>query len=198
MLAALPLAPTRFPGQAAKIGTMILYFLRHANAGQPKLDPKKDEKRPLDKQGIEQCHDVGRALAALDVKVDVIISSPLVRALQTAEIVGNEIRQKNKIITDTALRPEASYVSFQELLRRYDDKKALMIVGHNPSQTEFLNKLLAGSESFHAIELKKCGVAKVEKEGHAAATLKWLMPPKVIHAIQKGSASNSRPKTDSK
>ena len=68
---------------------MILYFLRHANAGKPLANPKKDEKRALDKEGIEQCGTVGRALAALDVQVDAIISSPLKRAAQTASLVGN-------------------------------------------------------------------------------------------------------------
>jgi phosphohistidine phosphatase SixA len=68
---------------------MIVYFLRHANAGEPMANPKKDEKRALDKEGIGQCGTVGRALAALDVQVDAIISSPLKRAAQTASLVGN-------------------------------------------------------------------------------------------------------------
>ena len=46
---------------------MIIYFVRHASAGQHIMNPKKDEKRPLDKDGIEQCGFIGRALAALDV-----------------------------------------------------------------------------------------------------------------------------------
>src|SRR5262249_43712349 len=56
---------------------MIIYFLRHASAGQHLANPKKDEKRGLDKDGIEQCGYVGRALAALAVQVDVVISMPL-------------------------------------------------------------------------------------------------------------------------
>ena len=67
---------------------MQIFFLRHANAGEPKLNPAKDEKRPLDKLGIEQSHDVGRALAALDVTVDAVLSSPLRRATQTASVVS--------------------------------------------------------------------------------------------------------------
>ena len=84
---------------------MDIYFLRHANAGEPKLNPAKDEKRPIDKLGIEQSHDVGRALAALDVNPDVIISSPLRRATQTAAVVANELGHEDKVITDAALRP---------------------------------------------------------------------------------------------
>lgn len=83
---------------------MIIYFLRHANAGKPVLNPKKDEKRALDKEGIEQCGIVGRALAALEVQVDAMISSPLKRAAQTASLVGNELSYEGKIQFEDALR----------------------------------------------------------------------------------------------
>ena len=84
---------------------MIIYFLRHASAGERKKSTKKDERRPLDAQGIEQCGDVGRALAALDVAVDAVISSPLKRATQTAALVGNEIGYERQLFIDNALRP---------------------------------------------------------------------------------------------
>ena len=76
---------------------MVIYFLRHANAGQKHFsDPAKDEKRPIDKIGEEQSHDVGRALAAIGVTVNVIISSPLTRAMQTAAIVSQELGHEEK------------------------------------------------------------------------------------------------------
>jgi phosphohistidine phosphatase len=173
---------------------MDIYFLRHANAGEPKLNPAKDEKRPIDKLGIEQSHDVGRALAALDVNPGVIISSPLRRAAQTAAVVANELGYKEKVITDAALRPEATYEKFQDLLRRHSRRDAIMVVGHNPSMTIFLNQLLCGNGPL-AVELKKGGVAKVEKDGRKPGILKWSMTPKLVRAIQQASASSSRPKT---
>ncbi|MGH9530726.1 MAG: SixA phosphatase family protein, partial [Terriglobales bacterium] len=81
---------------------MIIYFLRHASAGERIANPKKDEKRALDKAGIEQCGYVGRALNALDVHVDVIISSPLKRAAQTASLVGNELSYEGKLQLEDA------------------------------------------------------------------------------------------------
>jgi phosphohistidine phosphatase len=174
---------------------MDIYFLRHANAGEPKVNPAKDEKRPLDKLGIEQSHDVGRALAVLDVNPDVIISSSLRRATQTAAVVASELGYEDKVILDAALRPEASYEKFRELLGRHSRRDAIMVVGHNPSMTLFLNQLLSGGNPLNAIELKKGGVAKVEKDGRKPAVLKWCMPPKVVRAIQQASASSSRPKT---
>src|SRR6185369_14720380 len=117
---------------------MILYFLRHANAGERLATPKKDEKRALDKDGIEQCGYVGRALAAMDVQVDTIISSPLKRSSQTAVLVGNEIGHEGKLVMDGALRPSASFSEFRKLLDKYAKLESVMVVGHNPNLSEFL------------------------------------------------------------
>jgi phosphohistidine phosphatase len=176
---------------------MDIYFLRHASANHynPAGD---DDKRPIDKTGEQQSHDVGRALAALVPKLDVIISSPLTRAMQTAEIVAGELGHNDKIVADGALRPEAGYEEFEALVARYGKKDAIMVVGHNPSMTEFLIRMLSGAESAEFIDFKKGAVAKVEKDGSQPAMLKWCMTPKVIRAIQKASASSSRPKTASK
>ena len=176
---------------------MDIYLLRHASANH--YDPaKEDDKRPIDKTGEQQSHDVGRALAALDLELDVIISSPLTRAMQTAEIVAAELGHKDKIVTDEALRPEASYEAFEDLLKRSGKKKAVLVVGHNPSMTEFLVQMLSGSGSGEFIDFKKGAVAKVEKDGSQRGVLKWCLTPKVIRAIQKASASSSRPKVFSK
>jgi phosphohistidine phosphatase len=183
--------------QLVQNSRMDIYLLRHASAGQ--YSPgANDDKRPIDKTGEQQSHDVGRALAALDPELDVIISSPLTRAMQTAEIVAGELGHKDKIIADDALRPEARYEEFEELLSRYGKKKAIMVVGHNPSMTEFLIRMLSGADAAGFIDLKKAAVAKVEKDGSQPAVLKWCLTPKIIRAIQKASASNSRLKTVSK
>lgn len=175
---------------------MEIYFLRHANAGESKLNRTKDEQRPLDKLGIEQCHIVGRALAGLKIAPDAIISSPLLRARQTAEIVASQTGHEDQVIIDDAMRPEASYEQFEELLARHKDKDAIMLVGHNPSQTEFLNRLLTGGQG-EPIDFKKAAVARVDVEPAKPAVLKWMIPPKAVKAIQ-ASAKSSRPKTVSK
>ena len=128
---------------------MIVYFLRHANAGQRLASPKKDEKRALDKEGIEQCGYVGRALAALDVQVDLIVSSPLKRSTQTAALVGNEIGHESKLQIDPALRPQAAFPEFRKLVDKYARLEAIMVVGHNPNLSEFLGRVIspAGCEA---------------------------------------------------
>lgn len=178
---------------------MVIYFLRHANAGTKHFsNPARDEKRPIDKVGEEQSHDVGRALAALGVTANVIISSPLTRAVQTAEIVAQELGHEEKLVIDDALRPEATFEQFKALLNRHKDKVAVMVVGHDPSMTEFVNRVLSGGGPLAAVEMKKGGVAKVEKELRRPAVLRWCMTPKVVQRIQRSSAKRSRPKTDLK
>src|SRR4029450_8988336 len=112
---------------------MILSFLRHANAGERVSNPKKDEKRALDKDGIEQCGYVGRALAAMEVQVDLMISSPLKRSSQTAVLVANEMGHEGKLLIDPALRPSASFTEFRKLLDKHAKLEAIMVVGHNPN-----------------------------------------------------------------
>jgi len=178
---------------------MVIYFLRHANAGQKHFsNPANDEKRSIDKVGEEQSHDVGRALAFIGATANVIISSPLTRAVQTAEIVAQEIGYEERLVLDDALRPEATFDQFKALINRHKDKAAIMVVGHDPSMTEFVNRVLSGGGPLAAVEMKKGGMAKVEKELRRPAVLRWLMTPKVVQRVQRSSARRSRPKTDLK
>ena len=170
---------------------MIVYFLRHASAGQHKSDPQKDEKRPLDKDGIDQCGQIGRALAALDVHVDAVISSPLKRATQTASLVGNEIAFEGKLTIDNALRPEANFNQFRDLLGRHAKLDAILVVGHNPSLSEFLSLLISGRSAESAVDLKKGAVARVEVD--KVSTLQWCLTPKLVRSIHESSANSSRP-----
>ena len=172
---------------------MLVYFLRHASAGQKKLKPAADEKRPLDKDGIEQCQYVGRALAALDVHVDLIVSSPLKRATQTASLVANELAYDNKIELSPALRPEATYPQFRDLLTKSSRHDAIMVVGHNPNLSEFFGRVIGGG-SRASLDLKKGAVARVEVD-HNRGTLNWCLTPKLIRTLYEASASSSRPKT---
>ena len=170
---------------------MIVYFLRHASAGESKSDPAKDAKRPLDADGIEQCRIVGHTLAALDTNVDVLISSPLKRATQTASLVGNELGYEGKMEIDGALRPEAKLDDFRKLLQRNAKHDAIMVVGHNPNLSEFLSVLISGGHSERAAELKKGAVARVEVKSRTA-TLEWLLTPKTVRGVYAGAAKQMR------
>jgi len=160
------------------------------------LNPKKDERRPLDEEGSLQARYVGHVLANLDVQVEHIISSPLKRALQTASLVANEMAFEAQIELDDALRPEAEYSDFQALLSRFRKAESSMIVGHNPNFTEFLVKTISAQGSAQ-VELKKGSVGKVEMQGRRG-TLHWLITPRIARTLQNSLKIRSRPKTSRK
>jgi len=163
------------------------------------MNPTLDAKRPLDKAGIEHCGLVGRALAALDAQVDVILSSPLKRATQTASLVGNEIGYDSKLVLSPALGPDADFESFRGLLEKHAaQEEAIMVVGHNPSLSRFLSLLLSGSATDQATDLKKGAVAKVEWEARKPARLNWCLTPALVRCIYETAAQSSRPKTSRK
>lgn len=175
---------------------MFVYFVRHASAGQHKADPAKDEKRPLDTDGIEQCNTVGRALAALDTHIDLILSSPLKRASQTASLVANELAYEEKIILTPALRPDATYAKFTALLDEHARHEAIMVVGHNPNLSEFLGRVLGGGGRA-GIDMKKGAVARVEVD-RRRGFLHWMFTPKIARTLHESANSKSRPKMERK
>ncbi|MBV9183115.1 MAG: phosphohistidine phosphatase SixA [Acidobacteria bacterium] len=176
---------------------MIIYFVRHASAGQHLPNPKRDDKRPLDSDGIDQCGIMGRALAAMNIQPDLILSSPLKRATQTASLIGNEIGYEGKLQLEPALRPESSFVEFRRMVEKYAKYEALMVVGHNPSITEFLARMVGKSGCEALIEFKKGAVARAETT-RQSATLNWFLTPKLARAIQAAAAEKSQPKTSRK
>jgi phosphohistidine phosphatase len=176
---------------------MIIYFLRHASAGEAFANPKKDEKRALDKEGIEQCGYVGRALAAIDAQVDCIISSPLKRATQTASLVGNEMGYEGKLQIETALRPAATFADFRRLLEKYASQESIMVVGHNPNLSQFLGTIISESGCEASVELKKAAVARVDMR-RTSGTLQWCLTPKALRALYTAAVESSRPKTSRK
>jgi phosphohistidine phosphatase len=176
---------------------MFLYFLRHASAGQSLISAKKDEKRGLDKDGIEQCGYIGRALAALGVQVEIIVSSPLKRATQTAALVGNEMGHEGKLVMENALRPQANFADFQKMLEKYSRLESVMVVGHNPNLGEFLGRVICEGGCEAVVELKKGAVAKVEMRRNSGS-LSWCITPRILRALHTAATESSRPKTSRK
>lgn len=160
---------------------MLVFFLRHANAGQRRSNPKVDEKRPLDREGIEQSRYIGRLLSAMEVHVDLIVSSPLKRATQTAALVGNEIGYEGKLVLDNAMKPGATFDQFEALLRTCARLEAIMVVGHNPNMARFLSLLVTKGANGSAIEMKKGSIARVDFTAKRT-TFNWMITPKIAKA----------------
>jgi len=178
---------------------MIIYFIRHASAGERFDNPVKDEKRALDDEGTLQCRYMGRALALMDVHPDVILSSPLKRAVQTASAIANELGYEGKIVQDAALRPETELEGFLESLRAHARAEVVIVVGHRPNIDEFISRIIgtpAGSRP--AVIMKKGAVARVDLEKRLRGELQWCITPKMVRVLHDSLSKSSRPKTSRK
>jgi len=175
---------------------MNLYLMRHASAGLRRGNALLDEKRALIKEGKEQCILMARVLSALDVQIDVIVSSPLKRALQTAQFVGTELGYDAKVEISPALGPGADFAAFQNLLAKYADREGVLAVGHNPNVFQFLGRLVSGNGGA-AIRMRKGSIARIDLDRHPPL-LQWLIDPRTARFIYLSVAKSSRPKTSRK
>lgn len=175
---------------------MILYLMRHADAGAFRGNPAVDAKRGLVKEGKEQCMLMARALSALKVQIDVVVSSPLKRALQTAQFVGTELGYDARVEVNQALAPNAGFAEFQALMVKYADREGILVVGHNPNFFQFLGRLITGNGGA-AIRMRKGSIARIDMDRHPPR-LQWLIDPRVARLIYASATKSSRPKTSRK
>ena len=175
---------------------MYLHLMRHANAGLQRGNPTLDAKRGLIKEGKEQCMLMARFLSAIGAQVDVIVSSPLKRALQTAQFVGTELGYESKVEISAALSPTAEYPAFQAMLAKYGSREGVLAVGHNPNLFQFLGKLITGNGGA-SIRMRKGSVARVNMD-QRPPRLQWLIDARTCRAIYASVGKSSRPKTSRK
>jgi len=175
---------------------MNLYVLRHASAGTRRENPLVDVKRPLDKEGKQQCILVGSYLNALKVQFDLIASSPLKRALQTASLVGTEVGYDTKIQVTEALAPGATVATFQQYLAPLAKYENVLIVGHNPNLEQFLGSLIV-SPGRASVRLRKGAIARVDLT-RRPGILNWLVDPRILRGVYTNVTKRSLRKTSRK
>jgi phosphohistidine phosphatase len=156
---------------------MKLYFLRHGQAGNRQDWQEDDSKRPLTVEGKKRMQREAAAIWRLDPSLDVIITSPLVRALQTAEIVAKARGSAVRLITDGRLAPGFGLEQLAAIVAEHRNAKGLMLVGHEPDFSETISQVTGGR-----IVMKKGALACMEVEDPSAleGPLVWLIPPKVL------------------
>jgi phosphohistidine phosphatase len=167
---------------------MLLYIVRHGIAID-REDPKcpSDPERYLTAEGIKRTRDVAKSVAALIEEAKLFVSSPYVRAMQTAEIFAEAVEfPKAKIEQSDCLLPGAEPSAF---LRELAHKKAVesaMCFGHAPQLDELIAAALGAKQD--VTEMKKAGVACIELQRvHAGAgKLLWLITPRVARKLAKG------------
>lgn len=150
---------------------MHLYFLRHGEADWPDWE-KSDDERPLTKHGKKEMHELGKFLRRIKAKPSLILTSPLPRAAQTAEIAAEHL--KTKCREEKLLAPGFGKRELEQLLEKFPDEN-LMIVGHEPDFSGALAAITGAS-----VKLSKAGVALVDLElDSGKGRLLWLFPPKL-------------------
>jgi phosphohistidine phosphatase len=164
---------------------MNLYILRHASAGTRRPNPAIDVKRPLDKEGKLQCLVIGSYLSTLRIQFDLVVSSPLKRALQTATLVGTEVAYDAGVKISEALSPDANLAAFQDLIHELQGHENVLLVGHNPNLPQFLAWLIlngAATPGRSAIRLRKGAVARVDL-ARRPGMLHWLVDPRILRGV---------------
>ena len=162
-----------------------LFLIRHGVAEERGDAWPDDAKRPLSEDGIERFQKSARGLARLDVWIDVVLTSPLVRARQTAEIVASAFDPRPSIVTIESLAPGGSYASLVADLEKHGRKTRIALVGHEPGIGE-LGARLIGSR--HSFEFKKGAVCRIDVDEIppvGPGDLRWFLTPKVMASIKK-------------
>ena len=163
-----------------------LYVIRHGVA-EPRGDAWPDDaERPLTADGAARLRRAGRNLASLGVAFDVILTSPLVRALQTAEILAATHANRPPIAVIDALSPGGAQAGVLTELEKHARKaRKIALVGHEPGIGELAGRLIGARRS---ITLKKGAVARIDVTALPSTEpgiLRWLLPPKLLRAIRK-------------
>lgn len=158
--------------------SVTLHLVRHAHAGDPDRWDGPDAARPLSRKGRGQAERLGAFLAAAGVRPDRIITSPKVRAVETAAIVGEALDLEP--VQDARLA-EGCGLSCLDAMVRDLDARAPMIVGHDPDLSLLLSVLTGARDQV----MRKGAIATIEIERpltRGAGTLRWLVPPELLPA----------------
>ena len=165
---------------------MRLYIVRHAIASPHGTPGVKDDDRALTEEGVQKMRAAGAGLRALDYVPEAILSSPLLRARQTAELLLEIFGKGIEFKATPSLAPSGSRQDLYREIALYDKKlKSLMLVGHQPSLGEIAGEIAWGSTD-HYVELRKGGTCAIDLEsvrGIPKGKLVSLLTPSILRKI---------------
>ena len=156
-----------------------LYLLRHGLAvphGTPDIE---DDARPLTREGERRVKKIARGLKRLNTKLVMIATSPLPRALTTAQIVAEVLGRLDLVEAFDELRPDRDAESIRTWLAERQESR-LMIVGHNPNLTNLMSLLTTGDAHLNYCELRKGGVAALTGDPRGLYKVDWIARPKLF------------------
>jgi phosphohistidine phosphatase len=162
-----------------------LYLVRHGVAEERGEAWPDDAKRPLTDEGMSRLRKVTRGLAELGVSLDAILTSPLVRARQTADILAAGLDPTPVVVTVDALAPGGAYAALVAELGKHARRTRVALVGHEPGIGELAARLIG---SRHPIEFKKGAVCRIDLDElppNGPGDLRWLLPPKILRRLRR-------------
>jgi|SRR5687768_4133786 phosphohistidine phosphatase len=165
--------------------TIELYLVRHAIAAERGPNYPDDRERPLTREGTARFKQVVEGLKDFNVKVDVVLTSPLVRASQTAELLVAGLAGKPRLEQLEALSPGGRMAQVLEAIAKYSKRaKHIALVGHEPDLGELAARLLRARGT---IAFKKGAVLCLELDGAmptGPGTLNWFLPPRALRKMR--------------
>jgi phosphohistidine phosphatase len=162
-----------------------LYLVRHAIAAERGEEWPDDTKRPLTETGVARFKEVVKGLAWLDVEIDEIFTSPLVRAKQTANLLAHGLANKAAVKTLDALAPGHPPRAVMSELARCARRRRIALVGHEPDLGELAAHLFGSARH---IPFKKGGICLIALQGLTSrrpGELVWFLPPKVLRRLPR-------------
>ena len=162
-----------------------LYLVRHAIAAERGSEWPDDNKRPLTERGISRFKEAVKGLRRMDVTLDEIFTSPLLRAKQTAELLAAGVEGKPSVKVLEALAPGHSPASVMTQLARAAKRRRIAIVGHEPELGELAAHLIGAGR---ALAFKKGGICRIDLgslSSKRAASLAWFLPPTVLRRVKR-------------
>lgn len=182
-----PWAPNIFQLSKSQL-VMDLFVLRHGEAGKSIPTGSSDSKRPLTVAGERELIIISRALRKMGVRLDVIFTSPLKRARQTADIVAKEFKAQDKIRQLQELSPEGNKKALYQNLSSFKEGTSILLVGHNPYLSEMVSEIVTDEKSLR-LDLKKGGIVRIRVIAAAPklkGELRWLITPRLSRLLSKG------------
>ena len=164
---------------------MILYFLRHA-AAEDRAPNGEDRDRRLSPEGETQLRAAAAVWRRLNLRPDVVLTSPLPRAVRTAELLVEGLELPHAPIADERLAPGAGWPDFARALAGRAADRRVLFVGHEPDLSTII-ELLTGASS---VRMRKAGLACIEYYGvpeSGGGEIAWLLDPDVYETGGDGA-----------
>lgn len=159
---------------------MNLYVVRHADALSLGSGIRSDFDRPLSDRGRSDAAMMAHALARIDLDIGSVLSSPLLRAVETSEIFGRELRREPQ--TRPSLEPGFNIQHLHEEILAMSNHGGIVVIGHQPDMGEFISYLISPAH-VATVAMETGAIACIQLQPTGLAQLRWLLTPETVRRM---------------